>query len=350
MLGCALACFLLTLPKSTTRSIMLVVAGALIGTGGLHVALAGVAVTAAVTIMARHPIFPDIFLLTVAIVGGVTATLGLIYADPGKAKSFSAHMHIDAVHAPLSVIDLLNSPFRGGHPTVMLGGNAFLLCALAVLLVSNHKTQGGRVEQKYGLLALAAGLVTPLTLTTAGRYSFTYAWIAAFPMAIGALSLLAARGLSVKGLVVALPLLAAAAAGGLPLSVATTVIDWSANDYQRVTDFVKSQIQSDDVAYSTYGNYYPLKQSAATAYFGMAIHTMSHVQRESVTVVFLSEHDTKGTLFSPTTEFIFAELGGSWQECGSLVVPRGDFRMALPPPPRQECTYKVRAYRRALQP
>lgn len=346
VLGYGLAALLLTLPATGLTLSLMIACGFFTGSGGMHCAISALPLSALIAILFGKAATRHLCAGLAGVTLGLLATFALIFSSEEMTASFWQALQIDNVSPAMSVADYLRAPLRGGHPSMLRGGNIFLFLALLLLVTTEPKRGTWTLGMRFGIYGLASGILVPLTLTAVGRYSFTYAWLAGLPMAVGVFALASQRSAYNTARMVAVPLLLAAALPGFPLKAAITALDWNVNSYNAVSSFVTDNIHQDDVVYASYGAYYPVKWTAASCFFGTAIHAMTPTQRTEVTAVVLNEDDLQGSFFSPSKADIFDALGGSWRQEALLTVPRSKLRTAIPITPLGVHVFKYRIYRR----
>lgn len=345
MLALSLACFTLTIRPARVRRVIITVCGVLVGVGGLHVALASASLALLAAIFTGRRFIPELLCFGGGVALGLTFLFGALYWTDSLAALRSV-MEINNVATPAGWVPFLLAPLRGGQPAILKGGNVFLLLALVFACGSLRYYRAHCTWGNAAWFGILAGLAVPLTLTFAGRYSWTYAWLAAAPMLICTLVTLDEGKLPRNANRVVLGLMMIAALTSFPSRALVTALEWTETGYQAPSDFVGKHLLHTDVVYSAYQAYYPVKARAADAYFGMAIESMTPSQRAGITAAVLTDEAPQGSRGLPNEQLLMNNFGGAWHLVASLTVPRGRLRMQLPPQPMNPYWYSLRIYRK----
>ncbi len=345
MLGLALACAALTLRMRWQRLTSLVVAGLMAGTAGLHVAVASAVLGSLALIFLGRRYVAEFVTFGVAAAAGLAIMLGILF-----------HQNLlDSLRTVLSQCGVSEArawhwyalaPLRGGQLSRLIDGDALCLLASLFAVCGVWLSKRQRLLQSGAMFGLCAGVAVPLALSIAGRYSDTYVWLAMIPMVIGCVVALDHEIDSRRLKQLVGGLLAVVALSGFPTSAFMSLAEWRARDPVPVEAFIARHIEPDDVVYTTFVGYYPVKTKAGTAFFGSAFHSMTAEQRAAVTLAVIGGKENGAGMYEPSAEEAFASFGGEWMEVGHMKVPRGEFRKSIPPRPQSDCTYNVVIYRK----
>jgi hypothetical protein len=350
MLGLAAACATLTCERRPLRLALLAGCGILVGTGGFHVIIGG-AVLACLALAARgRGSLMEFLAFGVGTAVGLAITLGVVVGTGAMESLRGALNHNQTgVRRTPSLRNLawcLVSPLRGGQRTGILDADLLPLAAMACAVIGTALSRRPLGLRSAAVFGAACGICVPLALSMAGRYSGTYVWLAVVPVFIGVIIAIDRDLEPGRWRWAAIALLAATVAAGFPARAAVAAAEWRAWDRAPVESFIQSHMEPDDVVYTTFTGYYPVKQRARLGFFGSAFRSMTAEQRAAVTLMVIGGKENGTALYEPTAEEAMASFGGAWDEVGDLVVPRGAIRMSLPLRPKSDCTYHVTVYRR----
>lgn len=350
MLGLAAACAALTCERRPLRLALLAGCGILVGTGGFHVTIGG-AVLACLALAARGRGSAMEFLaFTAGAAFGLAITLGLVVGT-GTLESLRGALDVNktGVRRIPSLRNLawcLVSPVRGGQRTGILDADLLPLAAMGCAVIGTALSRRPLRLRSAAVFGAASGICVPLALSLAGRYSGTYVWLAVVPVFIGVIVAIDRDIAPGWWRMAAAALLAATVAAGFPTRAAVAAMEWRAWDRAPVESFIQSHMEPDDVVYTTFTGYYPVKCRARLGFFGSGFHSMTADQRAAVTLMVIGGKENGTALFEPTAEEAMTSFGGAWDEVGDLVVPRGAIRMSLPLTPKSDRAYHVTIYRR----
>lgn len=345
MLGLAAACAALTIRHRAFRHAALAVCGYLVGTGGFHVIVGGGLLSLGPLFVRGRRSLSDFLAFNVGTAIGLGTVVTLLLAR-GQFRTLLNALAMEGAHVPRGFAWYLLAPVRGGQHSGILDGDLVLLCAAFLAFLGTLVYSRSGWPRSAAAFGLCAGIVIPITLSCFGRYSSTYAWLAAVPMFAGALITLdkqtTPRWLSfcIGGL------LLVTTAAGFPAYAFMGLAEWTARDRSVAERFISRHIRDGDVLYTCGSGYYPAKQSRNIAYISSGFHSMTPDQRNSVSLLVLHGGENGYALLEPTTDEALASFGGEWEMVDELLVPRGAFRMILPPRPKSNCTYHLMIYRK----
>lgn len=348
MLGLALAGVCLSLPNRAARTAGLASAGVIVGLGGgLHVSIASVIIAAISLLIYGWSCLPAVITFAGSVCAAMGALLGGHYMVDSLA-TLSRAISISGVHQNRSLSSHMMAAVRGGYQTAVLDDDLVLLVIAAVGSLVTLRLSDSRSKRRLSCGCFAAGIVIPVVLSTAGRYSNTYAWLASIPLltsaTLGIDELLRARRRTFAGLmtsgVCGIALL------GLPLRAVYALIEWDARDLNKVERRLENLLRPDDTVYATSSGYYPVKRRTPPGFLLSAFHSMTAEQRASVTIMIIDGMENGVFMFQPTFEEARDSFGGQWVEVERIVIPRGHLRSRLPPKALSDVSFNIGVYRR----
>lgn len=346
MLALTLACLSLTIRAPGVRRMAIACFAILVGMGGLHVVIASAPLALLGVVFSDRKLLPELYHYGAGLALGLGAVFGMMVWS-GALVSFQLGLQMNGVAPPASLIPYLLAPLKGGHSTVLLGGNLLLLLALLLGLVAaliRPSVFSWRTALTFGI---GAGIAVPVTLTLFGRYSDTYTWLAAIPMLLCVIIAMDQELLSRLVTRAMLVLATGAALSGFPVRAGVTATEWSELGYERPAGFVARQITPADTVYTTFVGYYPVKQFATNAYFGSAFHAMTPAQRQSITLAIIGGEFCSGGMFEPSAQEAQEAFGGEWSLMDHLTIPRGALRTKIPPAVKEPYSFDIWVYRRS---
>jgi len=253
--------------------------------------------------MRRH--FAEIIAIGAGLGAGLIVLLGF-YAHTGTLGIFVEYVRENYRDGAVPLRNIYSSD-RSFIP-------ALVAAALLYLATRDHiSMERSRVARTL----IVAGVATPLALAIIGKFPITYAWMAYFPIVLGAMLLASEISWSDLGrmrqvtVAAAAGLLALASAIGFPARLVFTALEWQVRSYAAVEDFIVRQIGPGDVAFADFAAYYPIRRTARKAYFGKYIRVMRPEEKAALTVLVLDRAGAEET----TTK-----VGGSWKEVASFKV------------------------------
>jgi hypothetical protein len=201
-------------------------------------------------------------------------------------------------------LDTLSS-FGGRDPSLPL-----ILVALLLVWISGRRREawdlltGNRIIPIMLLIALAV----PLEMGIIGHFPVYYSWMTALPLLIGTLALFSQISRPPWLRVVAINLLLAAGAIGLPLRLLLTFHEWRQRDYARVETYVRDHIQPGEKIGADVEIFYALQDRGAVGYYPLHLPAMSPAEKAQIHVLLVSPPN-----FSQFQE----QLGGQWEKVDS---------------------------------
>ena len=175
--------------------------------------------------------------------------------------------------------------------------------------------------RRYSIRSVCFGLFYCIVLSglliSVAKFPTYYSYLVAIPLTVGMIS-----GLSVcessRTRFATLFICLMTALTGAGLNALGYASDSRDHDYSLIEGFVAGSVHADDVAYVDSQVYLPARQRAQDAYFPNPdlgiISRMSQVQKDSITVLLIQPDWVADTTQS---------LGGTWQETGQELLPRG---------------------------
>ena len=346
MLGLAVACLSLTVHNRPARLLAMIVAGLLIGTGGFHVIIAG----GLLTLFALAALGPGYLKEFLAVNAGIAIGLSSVAVKSVIEGTFHTIVTVlshNDVGKIRQVTWHLLAPLRGGHHTGLFDADLMPIAALVTATIASMPSLRSRDRLSTpALFGLAAAVFIPMTLSGFGRYSGTYVWLSAMPVFTCCFIMLDRATRLSPAFVMSALFLAATALAGFPPRAIMRAAEWDAQSRDPVEKWISEQIRPDDVVYSCFVGFYPLKRLPNSVTFGSAFVSMTEDQRSSVNVLVLDGHENGRCLGEPDVDEALAKFGGEWDLIAELKTPRGALRMKIPPKPKSDCTYHVMIYRR----
>jgi hypothetical protein len=183
----------------------------------------------------------------------------------------------------------------------------FLLIGIAIDDLRNNIFKKRSVVS-FGLLA---SFSIPIVLGIVKDYPFYYNWMAYIPLAICTSSAIAEFRKNNRSLIAHLLILFLIVLSCLPgyiQRVTSSIPQWSDLDYSRVEKFIDTSITSNDVVYSEFEAYYPVKKKAKYAIFPPYLDIISSQEKAEISVLVINPQKTE--------EFarIVNIIGGKWVE------------------------------------
>jgi hypothetical protein len=246
-----------------------------------------------------------------AFYAGVAAgTLALIefFARCGVLQYFLRFAHSPTKHFWFFSA-LLQGEFQ--HSNTLPKDFSFpLVLGCAVLLAVFHYRRRSirlRSPLTFGLIFVP---VLGLTMLLVSHFPTYYGWMAYVPLAISVCGSLD-FDLPVRVRYIAVGLCMSASVVGLGLHVLAGACDWSDRDYSKISQFVTSNIRSDDRVYIDPQVYYPAKLTGAEILFWDPGNRMSAAQKMDLTAC----------VIGPDRLGLLKEFGGTWHNTGEEIIP-----------------------------
>jgi len=290
--------------SSRHRLILIAVAAALAPLTGLQtVAYLAVICCVWLALMGKH--FAEVIAIGAGLGAGLIALI-CFYVGTGTLGVFVEYVREHYKDGAVPLINIYSSD-RSLVP-------ALIAAALLYVVARDHIS----VERSHlARTLIIAGVATPLALAIVGKFPITYAWMAYFPIVLGAMILANEISWPKLGrtrqvtIAAAAGLLALASAIGFPARMVFTALEWQARSYAAVEDFIVRQIGPGDVAFADFAAYYPIRRTARKAYFGKYIGVMRPEEKAALTVLVLDR---------VTADWTTTRVGGSWKEVASFRV------------------------------
>jgi len=339
--GVALAAWATTVPIPGCRLTLLWIAGVLVGGDGFHAAVVTPCLAGVAWLYGGRRDTAALVAYGSGVACGIVLTFGEMWAS-GTLGVFRLLMEHNKV-AVRGLGKVLAAPFAV-HSNFR--ENLLMMVALMVALLAGWRQRGGGAWKNAAALGLGVNTLVPMTLTLIGRYNHTYSWLAALPAYL--LAVMAAGNAAVGPLArwVILAVLALDAASGLPMRAVMTALESERNSHSAPSQFIRDHIGPADVVYASYSLYYPVKTLASESFFGGVIESMSVDQAARVDKAVLADDAKPNGLFEVKQAEALKRLGGEWEEVGHYRIPRGPWRMMVPPKPKDTAIFDFKVFRR----
>jgi hypothetical protein len=177
-----------------------------------------------------------------------------------------------------------------------------------------------RQERQLLLFFVLAIVMVPPVLRLLGKFPIYYFWMVFIPISFLAAFIIdrtVPRWDTVAGAAFGLicACVLAALLVGLPARLAIALIEAGERDYDQVSFYVASVLNSEDTAFIDFPAYYPAKLRAKKVYLPIYLKVISDVERRSLTVAILEDIRE-----NPET-FLSKEFGGRWEKSAPDYAP-----------------------------
>jgi hypothetical protein len=171
-----------------------------------------------------------------------------------------------------------------------------------------------REDRQIHLFLVLTVVATPPIMFVLGKFPVYYFWMSFIPMCFLAVLTIdralpfVERTFSKYFGLVTISLVCATIMIGLPARTVIALVESDKRDYAKVSTYIASALNSDDIAFVDFSAYYPAKLHAKKVYLPEYLNIMSAAERRSVSVAIIRDPATDPEKFAAT------EFGGNWKK------------------------------------
>lgn len=194
---------------------------------------------------------------------------------------------------------------------------SFALLLVLPLFIAGYQIKNNNFKLKSVLsFSLLISFTIPIIFGILRNYPIYYSWMAYIPLAICTCSIatqFCGNNLSLALRLLILSWIALICFPGYIQKLTVSIPIWNDLDYSKVERFIDASITIDDIVYSEFEAYYPVKTKAKYAIFPLYLDVISPTEKAEISVLVANPKNTE--------EFARAAsiIGGKWIEAnGSL--------------------------------
>ncbi|BAQ66224.1 hypothetical protein [Geminocystis sp. NIES-3709] len=198
----------------------------------------------------------------------------------------------------------------------------FLVIILFILLFYEILTKifSFRSPISFGVVTI---IIIPITMCFLGKYPIYYSWMSIIPLiiSIGASLnkiLLTNQNFWSKKLIllVCFILWVKAMSYGLPQELKNARYNWDKIDYEKVENFVKTNIDKNDVVYGDFSTFYAVKPKAKNVFFPLYHGLLTDDDKEKLSVIIIDPRETVRADYNPDVLGLLGEKEKQWFDTG----------------------------------
>ncbi|BAY42405.1 hypothetical protein NIES2111_68280 (plasmid) [Nostoc sp. NIES-2111] len=110
---------------------------------------------------------------------------------------------------------------------------------------------------------------------------------------------------------------------GFPRELAHIVRNWDSRDYAKVESLVEKTIRDNDVVYSDFSAFYPVKKKNITVIFPTYLNIISEQEKQDISVLIFDPRNENRPSYDPGMNQVINKLGGDWYDTGYSLDSKG---------------------------